>query len=586
MPLRTKFAAQIAFERGGLIGLATLVVYIAVAPAHVVDGEHAHFATLGALGGAAHPSGYPLYVLWLRAMSWLPGANPAHTAAIATAVLGAGAVVALHAACRAWGARVTAASVAVAVFAGAPLVLAIDTEPEVFALNNLVVALVLWLAAVAGPVRGHVRCALLGLVAGLGLSNHMTCALVAPVGILGVVRGVRETSGSKVVAGALAAAGLVVGLLPYIYLAIAPVHAGSWGRLDSPGAIVDLILRRDYGGPGAFAATGDPVPITTSLAALIHTLGRTWLWAPAVLGLIELGVRCVRPTGPESRWGWAMLATSFVLAGPLLVSRFNVAPEGVGHYIVARFHLVAALLLAIPIAAGFDRLGRRFATRSVMLGGVVSVCVLTAAVVTSLPHLLRVHAPAVEYEARNVLATLPPAAVVIGESDDLAAGITYAQLVLGERPDVAYVHWPMMKLAWARDRLAPHDISIDATGGTISSARLVTALFASGRPVFIEPSKLAALGGFPHYPYGILVRLLPPGTRPPSLHDVVEINRRVYAAFTFGYELPGTDDEWPTAVHLRYAATWETLGRALEAAGEHDDAAWAFGAARAIGPQP
>jgi hypothetical protein len=281
-----------------------------------------------------------------------------------------------------------------------------------------------------------------------------------------------------------------------------------------------------------------------------------------------------------------MLATSFVLAGPLLVSRFNVAPEGVGLYVVDRFHLVAALLLAIPVAAGFDQLGTRLRARSVMLGGVLAVCVFTAAVVTALPHLLRVHAPAVEYEARNVLATLPPAAVVIGETDDLAGGITYAQLVLGERPDVAYVHWPLMKLAWARDRLAPHDISIDATGGTISSARLVTALFASGRPVFIEPSKLAALGGFPHHPYGILVRLLPPGTPAPTLDDVVAINKAVYAAFTFGYELPGTDDEWPTAVHLRYAATWQRLGRALDAAGERDEAAWAFGAARAIGPQP
>jgi hypothetical protein len=224
--------------------------------------------------------------------------------------------------------------------------------------------------------------------------------------------------------------------------------------------------------------------------------------------------------------------------------------------------------------------------RSVVLGSVLAVGVFVGVIVTALPHLLAVHAPAVEYEVRNVLATLPPAAVVIGESDDLAAGIVYAQLVLGERPDVAYVQWPLMKLAWARDRLAPHDIPIETSDGTISSVRLVTALFARGRPVFVEPSKLAALGRFPNYPYGILVRLLPPGTPVPALDDVVAINQAVYAHFTFGYELPGLHDEWPTAIHLRYAATWQTIGRALEAAGEHAQAAWAFNAARAIGPQP
>jgi hypothetical protein len=54
-------------------------------------------------------------VLWLRAWSWLPGTTAAHSAAIATAVLGALTVGVLHAACRAWGARPLAATCAVAI---------------------------------------------------------------------------------------------------------------------------------------------------------------------------------------------------------------------------------------------------------------------------------------------------------------------------------------------------------------------------------------------------------------------------------------------------------------------------------------
>src|SRR5439155_324986 len=163
---------------------------------------------------------------------WLPGASAAHTAAIATAILGAAAIVVLHAACRAWGARPLAATVACALFAGAPVVLAIHTEAEVFALGALVVAAVLLVAARRGP--------------------------------------------------------------------------------------------------------------------LVATLGRSWWWLPGLGGLVVLVAGCVRPAADDSRWQWATLGASFALAGPILVSRFDVAPEGVGRYVVERFHLLPALLLAIP----------------------------------------------------------------------------------------------------------------------------------------------------------------------------------------------------------------------------------------------
>ena len=112
--LRRSLASYL-IDRGGLVGLAALIAYVALASPHVVAADNAELATLGALGGAAHPSGYPAYVLWLRAWSWLPGASPAHTAALATAILGALTVWVLHAACRAWGARPIAATFSAAI---------------------------------------------------------------------------------------------------------------------------------------------------------------------------------------------------------------------------------------------------------------------------------------------------------------------------------------------------------------------------------------------------------------------------------------------------------------------------------------
>jgi hypothetical protein len=580
--------ARIAFEQGGLVVVAVLAVYVWIAPAHFADGESPHFALLGALGGAAHPSGYPSYVLWLRAWSWLP-LSPAHAAGIATAVLGAAQMAVLHAACRTWGASATAASAAVAIFAAAPVAMGIYTEAEVFALNGLVCAGVLWLAAEAGPVRGAARAGLLGLLAGLGLSNHLTCVLVAPVGLLGVVRALRE--GRTAVGVSVAVAGLTVGLSPYLYLLVAPVHDGTWGGIDGFGSIVRFFLREDYGGPGGLAGPSEPLPPVSNLRALASTVGRTWWWALPVVGLGVLGVRSVRSGPGESRLGWAMLLASFALAGPLLVVRFNVPLDTVGLYVVNRFHLLPAELLAVPIAVAFDWAGRAIARRVPMFAArrsavaVVGPAVFFALASSSLPRLLRTHSPAVEQEVRNVLASLPPNAVLIGENDDYASGIIYLQLGLHERTDVIYVQWPLATLPWYRARLARRGISIDATDGRVWSVHLVNDLLARGYSVFVEPSKRNLLDVFPNYLYGLVVRLAPRDAQAPTVDEVFELNKQIYAGYKLDYEPPGSDDEWATVIHERYARMWQRLAMMLDAAGKREDAEFARATARHIEPR-
>lgn len=568
--------------------MAVLAVYTWIAPSHFVDGESSHFALLGALGGAAHPSGYPSYVLWLRAWSWLPG-SPAHAAGIATAILGAAQMAVLHAACRTWGVRAAAASFAVAVFAAAPLVIGMYSEAEVFALNGLVCAAVLWLAGAAAPVRGAARAGALGVVAGLGLANHLTCVLVAPVGLLGLARGMREAR--AVVGVGSAIVGFALGMTPYLYLLVAPVHDGTWGGIDGLGSIVRLFLRDDYGGPLAFAGKTDPVPAASNLWALAQSLGWLWWWLPAALGIVMLVLRSVRSGRGEPRLGWAMLLASFVLAGPLLAVRFNIALDAVGLYVVNRFHLLPAELLAIPVAAAFDWIGGAVASRiptaavrSSSTAVVATVVFLTLAS-SALPKLLRTHSPAVEQEIRNVLASLPTDAVMIGENDDFYAGVTYLQVGLHERTDVAFVHWPLATLPWYRARLAKHGVIIDDRDHHISSVSLVADLLAQGRSVFVEPSKRNLLDAFPHYPYGLVIRLVPRDAKAPSIDEVFALNKEIYAGYRLHYERPGPDDEWPTVIHERYARTWQRLAAMLAAAGKQEDAEFARETARQLEPR-
>jgi hypothetical protein len=577
-----------AFERGVTLGLLVLGAYVWLAPRHIVDGDNAEFSTLGSLGGVPHPTGYPLFMIWLRVMQWLPGANAAHTAALATAILGAASIMMLHAACRAWGATPAAATLACAIFAAAPVVVELNTEAEVFALNNLVAATILWLAASGGPVRGLWRAGLLGLVAGLGLCDHVTCALLAPIGILGVVRGAREAR--AVPAVALAAAGLVIGLLPYAYLLITAENARSWGRhIDSFHALMFHFLRKDYGGPGAFAPNRPPVPMLDNLGEFARTLARWWLWLPAIAGLIVLGKRIARAHDGETRVAWALLAVTWLICGPLLVLRFNVELEGVGLFVVHRFHLLAALILAIPIAVAFSDAGAWIAPRVpklVPFADVFGLVVFVAVLARSLPFVQGVHSPAVEQNVRNMLGSLPEHAVVVVAEDDLDFASSYVQLVLGERRDVTVVMWYAVARPATRERIE-HDLGfvIPKVGDDIFVAHFADAVLASGRPMFVDGYQKHVLEAFPTYPYGILFRVLPKGSVRPSIREMFAINRDLYAKFQFGYAVPTPDAPWPAHVHERLAAPWQIIHDALVADGDPDDAAFALELGRSLLPR-
>ena len=585
----------LAFERGGALALATLILYVWIAPHHIVDGDNAEMVTTGTLGGVPHPSGYPLFMLWLRATAWLPGTSPAHTAAIATVLLGVATVLVLHAAARAWGARPLAATFAVAMFAAAPVVLRVSTEAEVFALNDLAVAVVLWLAARHGPVRGVWRVALLGLVAGLGLSDHVTCVLVAPVGILGVVRGVREATLPRMATISIAVAGLVLGLVPYLYLCITGDTPISWRRIDGLGDLVHHFLRLDYGGFGQFAPGRDPVPAIDSLGALAAMLGRTWLWAPLLGGLAMLGVRAVKPApesaesaeSPEPRPGWMLLAASFLLAGPLLVARFNVPPAGIGLVICHRFHLMAALLLTIPVAAALDALGGWIAASvpprlaAPWIGGSLAVLAFAALASRGLP----LHSPAVERGAENLLQSLPPDAVVLVTDDDLVYGTAYRQLLMHQRPDVTVIAFGQLLNADYRARL--HDragVVALAPGDSTPSVSLAEDTLARGRPMFADGGQINILKTLPTYPYGIVFRVLPRGAATPPIGDVFAMNRALYDTFDLGYPMPDHDADYAAHMHERYAQTWRIIARALAAANQAPQAAIAAELASRLAP--
>jgi hypothetical protein len=573
-------ASGFLVERGGAVFLVVLVTYLWLAPATVVDGDNAEFAALGALGGRAHPPGYPLYVLYLRAMSWLPGENPAHVASLATAILGALIVLVLHAACRAWGARPLAASLVVAVYAATPLVVRTHIEAEVFALNALLVSMVLWLAASKGPVRGLWRGVLLGLVAGLGLANHTTCVLIAPVGLLGAVRAIRE-SDRRVTVAALSIVGLAFGLLPYAYLYVADSPV-SWGEVTTFGDGWAFFTRENYGGVGAFVAEGE-VPLAGQLLLFVETMTRGWLGIGLLIGLVTFGYGIARGAGSESRWAWMLFAASWLVAGPLLVTRFNLQLDTFGLYACRRFHLLPLVMLAIPVAIGTDRIGAWLAarvqlTRLARVGPVLVCLIFLGLTTTTLSRLRAQHSPASERQVLYMLQSMPPRAIVVVAADDLHFTSTYLQAVRGVRPDVTVVSWLLIPDRWWR--MFREGLFLTEYTRPIGSRQVLLWMMMTRRPIFLEPGTSLST-----YPFGFVERVLEIEKPPPTVHEVLEINRALYETFTIDYPHPGRDDDWATVVHQRYARAWLYLAIKLFEVGAVAEATAARDIGRAYGPR-
>ncbi len=543
-----------------------LAVYLLTATHYLVGADNGEFVILAATGGRAHPPGYPLYTLYLQSLSWIPALNAAHAAAMATALLGATAVAIVYRAACAWGAPERASLLAVAMFALSPQVWFLHTHAEVFALNNLIAALVLWLSAPRGPLRGGGRMVALGLVAGLGLSNHHSIVLLAPVGLYGVLLGWREAKRAWwwLIFSGLA---LGVGLLPYAHLLSASDCADcfKWGHITDLDGILGHFLRRDYGTTRLDYYGGERKPLV-HLVTLFVQMGEDFALvglAVGLLGIVRLLGRDDEHAPPARGALWLVL--SFVLVGPAFVLLFNRAPHDVGLEVARRFYALPELVLTIFAAVGIDQTRSQWRamapwSRVALLGAFFAIVIAS-----SLTRLHAYYRPTLEHYARNTLEPLPEHAILVGSGDARFLSIEYLRRVRRVRPDVLFVHASLLRYRWYADRVG-HKLGVHLPTSP-DSPKLARALLGTGRAVFWANPPQDKLDGLTRYPYGVTLRVLPPGATRPSLDALMATNARLFDGFTVGTPPSHAINPWAWWLYASYPRTWFTLEKMCKKAG-------------------
>lgn len=549
--------------------------YLSTCAYAVLGGDNGEFATLYAEGGVAHPSGYPLYTLWLRAWSWLPVASPAHGAAMATALLGGCAAAALVFATRAWGASRWGSLFALGAWAFASLPWRLSTHAEVFALNAALALVIAGLAAPDAPVKGARRAALLGLAAGAALANHLSSVLMAPIGLYGVYVGMRESE-SRAKALLATTLALVPGLSTYAYLYVTARHPEGrwiWGATETLSGLVRHALRSDYGTfqLSADARGPDPLAEVWFLARRVVVDLRV---LPPLLGLAGF-FAFVRERGDRDRLVARVLyGLTLALAGPVFMMRFNIAPVSIGALVVERFHLLPESLLAVMAARGFDHLAER-APLGARAQAMLVFAVAALGFTLSLPEVGDDHEATVETYLLDTLDTLPPNAVMLGTGDHRTLGFPYAQRALGVRRDVLHIDPKLLPLAHYRARIEralgrrfPFPV-----GPNIPTVRIAETVLSTGRDLFLTDVFSQAIPrAMPTYPYGTLIRVVAPGTLTPPPDALIRINDAIYQHYRLRpsrVPLP----PWQADAQREYARTWLTLAAAADAARRPDVAA-------------
>jgi Protein of unknown function (DUF2723) len=561
-----------------IIGIALTaeiaIAYLVTCARTVGGGDNGEFALIFAEGGVPHPSGYPVYVLWLRALAWLPASSPAHGAALATAILGIGCAIVIYLAARAWGATPVASATAVAVFAFSARAWTAFTQAEVFGLNALIAGAIVLAAAPGAALRPTVRATALGALAGLGMSGHLSIVLLAPLGLYAAVRAV-QSSRRPWKTAALALAAFAACLLPYAYLfAVARMaHQGSrdvwvWGTPWTPGGLFDHFTRRTYG-TSSLATDGEPDALP-QLVTFAESFASDLLGVFVVVGVAGLILMARRRRAAAIAY-----AAAIVLAGPVFISMFNIPLSGTGRYVVARFYLLPELLFTPPVAIGLDAI---FAAipRWPRLHAATAQAVALVQGLNALPVVREHNDASVERALGDALASLPPRAVVLTAGDVRLFGFAYLQRAKQMRPDVVPISTALFHEGWylpgieARIgvRFGPSD------RGRFDVRSVVTTIERTGRPILMTdygPLFEILAREHPTYPEGTSLRVLPASTTRPPAEAIERKNLALFARMTPPVRPPADPYSWASFLYENYGRTWGMLADELEAL--HDDAA-------------
>jgi hypothetical protein len=445
-----------------LLALAAFALYLAQAPPVSGDKDSAEFTLVLALGGVAHPTGYPLFTLlghaWVLFVHGL-GATWAYAANSWTALGGGVAMYALHrlglallrgGPARGLDPRLAAfvAAVPVAWFACNPNWTYETTLAEVYAWH-LAWALTAancfanWMREGEGPAgppgsgasRLAVRAATWGLLCGIGAVHHATFVFVAaPLTVALIVRAALDARGQWRTLVGPCALGVLAALPPLATDLIILARAshpgpGVWPTLR-PGldGLLEHISGRQY---SRLVAFGGFAPSVAQVGLL-----REYTWPYLVAGGACLVAAFALARRAAERWTLGTLLAAAALGVGFALS--YEAPDPSSYFLVPTALGLAAFA---PLTGLFLVGAHAVRTRALVAAGLLSLAAVAMWVPWNTTSFARVRLY-VSYDAylQSMWHSIPFDSAFVFWDDDMYPKLIERQVLDHERPGLAVLH--------------------------------------------------------------------------------------------------------------------------------------------------
>jgi hypothetical protein len=531
-------------------------VYLATLSPTVNGGDSGELASVAALLGVAHPTGYPLHTLLGNALTFLPVGSVAWRVNLLSAIADACAALLLFRTVLLLTRDPAAGLLSAGAFAFAALVWPFAIVAEVFALNNFFAAgLLYWSArALRENAAGGAPMRTLVLATAwltFGFSNHHTLVFFGiPFAALVLVLAGRRLRSPRVVAALAAAA--AVGFLPYLHLPLSASRpaAVTWGDPTTWSGFVVHFLRREYGTFQLESSSGARA-VLPRIALFWEAAARSTLFTVIPLGVAALA--SLRRAGvPRQFTGFWLIALLFYLVvfcslanGPL-DSPLHVALQ-------ERFWQQGFVVVSACLGLGLAELARLLRTSAGWLRWPVAAALPLTLVATNLPE-ARAHANTLVRDySEAILRSVPPRGVLVITNDSVIGGTSYLRYVEGLRPDVTVVPTGILPLPWFRRMVARHEPDLVVPAGPFTFRQFLD-LNQPRRPVVVctTSSWMATLlEAYSLWPLGVVELVLPHGQKPEAA-EFVRDNEASFARFD-----PSRAESFP-------AGSWEA------------DLAWAY----------
>jgi hypothetical protein len=370
---------------------------------------------------------------------------------------------------------------------GSPLFVSWSLQADVFSLNDLFAAAIVLLCLLwLDDARRSSLIVPIAALFGLGLANHQTLILLAPLPLWAAWRGRKEMRSATDLPRTLGAAALLLLLgfwLPYLHTMLASQRLTQWqfGEARSFSELIDLIDRHAFGTlnlvPGAALQGGFPAQ---RAAALIMLGG--WPYLAIAGGLAGLALR--------KRYAELAVA-GLIVAGPLLafctIANLNLDLE-ISLGVFSRFGLLPLVALA-PFSACavfvLEALVRDRALR--IVASVIALCGAFLPAALHLPSLSLAGAHDPRNLSRDVFAAVPAHAILLAASDAVELPPKYFQDMENWRPDVTIIRYGFLRWAEYQNELR-RTLAVPPEVGRLvipSQARDVLARANPSRPFFV-----------------------------------------------------------------------------------------------------